>query len=304
MTAILFDFGCQRLPYRPPDPESVGNRIRSYAGNFGPFWEGSDHAVVRDHSRILASPARPFVPGGRVENFVEGQSLAKPSSKSRFGNFQVLCPFGERFGHAVQGKMGRSASLCFSVVDIFGSRRGGKCHFQRPVLLDSVPEAHAGYADFRSPVGEDHCTAVEGDVAVASSVPSLSSGICPEAVIGSIVAFVVAAFDCVFAGRSEPHVRQEVAEVLEPSFTDCNASPPVPFVFRVIGVVASSLHVAPAAVFGAVAHTMTVFESLTWHCYFSVRDHAFMILTERCRLASANTQHNRPAVITEREEAE
>lgn len=83
-----------------------------------------------------------------------------------------------------------------------------------------------------------------------SFVFALFLPICPSAVIRPIVSVIVYSVYTALVSRAWSHIKQEVAEAFQPSFTHANPPTTVSFIARTILVVASGFHVVPSLEFG------------------------------------------------------
>ena len=100
------------------------------------------------------------------------------------------------------------------------------------------------------------CLPFVGKLAYAAGVVGLSLLGSPAAIFRPVVPFVVDAVKGVFAGRTRPHIGDEVGERGLPAATHGYPASPVIAVRGVIGVGAPLAHVDPRLVFGWLTQTM------------------------------------------------
>jgi hypothetical protein len=129
-------------------------------------------------------------------------------------------------------------------------------------------------SDLGQPGKGDHL-AVAFNVQVARGIALLLAVRRPTAIPRFVVAVIINAIDAGPSARTLAHIKDEILEP-RPPIADGNAATPIPWVMRVLGVVATGAHVLPRLVLRRVAHSVLRVAMSQRMLYNGFADHAVL----------------------------
>lgn len=114
---------------------------------------------------------------------------------------------------------------------------------------DGCPQRTVRHTELSRSVRHGHAFTADRDQTVRRRVVGLLSVGRPSAVVRSVIAIVVDAFNRMIVGRPLAHIREKLCEVSAPSFAYANTSCAVGVKACVASVVTTLLHVEPHTIF-------------------------------------------------------